>query len=53
MATRLSGGPPHGTPIAVPPKAGGETQEVYRAMLEEEINRITRAVDQCYGHTTD
>jgi lysophospholipid acyltransferase (LPLAT)-like uncharacterized protein len=42
-----------GAPISVPFKLGGEAQEVYRARLEAELNRITKLVDQYYGHAID
>lgn len=40
----------YGTPISVPHNTDGEGQEVYRVRLEEELNRITKTVDQYYGH---
>jgi len=43
----------YGTPISVPSKLGGEVQEVYRARLEGELNRITKKVDYYYGHRID
>ena len=43
----------YGTPVSVPGHTDGEEQEVYRVRLEEELNRITRAVDQYYGHEID
>lgn len=43
----------YGTPISVPCKVDAETKEVYRARLEAELNRITKFVDQYYGHRID
>ena len=40
----------YGTPISVLCKLDAETRELYRARLEEELNRITKKVDQYYGH---
>ena len=42
-----------GAPIVVPCKVDAETKEVYRASLEAELNRITKFVDQYYGHAID
>lgn len=43
----------YGTPVSVPGNTDEEAQEVYRVRLEEELNRITRAVDRYYGHVID
>ena len=43
----------YGTPISVPFKLDAEARELYRATLEEELNRITKKVDQYYGHAID
>ena len=43
----------YGTPISVPWKIDAEGQEFYRMRVEEELNRITKAVDAYYGHTID
>lgn len=41
----------YGTPISVPWKIDTDGQEVYRMRVEEELNRITKTVDDYYGHT--
>jgi lysophospholipid acyltransferase (LPLAT)-like uncharacterized protein len=43
----------YGTPIYVPPKLDAEGREFYRVTLEEELNRITRTVDDFFGHRID
>ncbi len=43
----------YGTPVSVPGNTDEEAQEVYRVRLEEELNRITRAVDRYYNHVID
>lgn len=43
----------YGTPISVPSELDAERKEHYRVILEGELNRITRAVDQYYGHKID
>ena len=40
----------YGAPISVPDKLDANEQEIYRAKLEEELNRITKTVDHYYGH---
>jgi lysophospholipid acyltransferase (LPLAT)-like uncharacterized protein len=40
----------YGTPIAVPRDADGATLERCRQQLETEMNRLTRALDETYGH---
>ncbi len=43
----------YGTPISVPWNIDGEGQEACRIRVEEELNRITKTVDDYYGHTID
>jgi lysophospholipid acyltransferase (LPLAT)-like uncharacterized protein len=43
----------YGTPISVPWNIDGEGQEACRIRVEDELNRITKTVDDYYGHTID
>ncbi len=43
----------YGTPISVPCDIDTEGQEAYRIRVERELNRITKASDNYYGHTID
>lgn len=40
----------YGMPLSVPAKIDAHQRERYRAILEEEMKRITRYVDSYYGH---
>jgi lysophospholipid acyltransferase (LPLAT)-like uncharacterized protein len=40
----------YGTPVSVPSRLDEEIREHYRVKLEDELNRITKTVDDCYGH---
>jgi lysophospholipid acyltransferase (LPLAT)-like uncharacterized protein len=43
----------YGGPISVPAELGRDAREHYRVKLENELNRITKAVDGYYGHQID
>ncbi len=40
----------YGVPVSISPDVSGAGQEACRRGLEDELNRITRAVDSLYGH---
>jgi lysophospholipid acyltransferase (LPLAT)-like uncharacterized protein len=40
----------YGTPVSVPSRLDAESREQYRVKLEDELNRITKTVDDYYGH---
>ncbi|MBW1858969.1 MAG: lysophospholipid acyltransferase family protein [Deltaproteobacteria bacterium] len=40
----------YGAPISVPSELDSRSRELYRVKLENELNRITKAVDGYYGH---
>ncbi|MGD9022237.1 MAG: lysophospholipid acyltransferase family protein [Deltaproteobacteria bacterium] len=40
----------YGEPISVPSELDAGSRELYRMKLEDQLNRITKAADQCYGH---
>lgn len=43
----------YGTPVSVPSRLDAVSREHYRVRLEDELNRITKTVDDCFGHTID
>jgi lysophospholipid acyltransferase (LPLAT)-like uncharacterized protein len=43
----------YGGPVSVPAELDQDAREHYRIKLENELNRITRAVDGYYGHQID
>lgn len=43
----------YGEPISVPRELDPNVREMYRVRLEDELNRITKAVDSHYGHQID
>jgi lysophospholipid acyltransferase (LPLAT)-like uncharacterized protein len=43
----------YGAPLMIPGELDEDSREFYRVRLEEEMNRITRAVDRSFGHRID